>query len=59
MDFWIAFWGWLLVVVLLVYSALAVAIAIGGFFDVKEMLTTIDRQHQPEVPTRENAEEPD
>ncbi|NOY42006.1 MAG: hypothetical protein GXP26_09235 [Planctomycetes bacterium] len=45
MDAWVTFWGWVLVIVLLVYAGLAVAITIGGFFDVKEMLTAIDEQH--------------
>ncbi len=48
MEFWISFWGWLLVIVLLVFAALTVAITIGGFFDVKEMLSTLDKQHQPD-----------
>jgi hypothetical protein len=46
MGFWITFWGCLLVVVLLVYAMLAVAITIGGFFDVREMLATLEKQHQ-------------
>ena len=47
MDTWITFWGWLLLIVLFVYASLAVVITLGGFFDVKEMLTTIDKQHHP------------
>ena len=46
MDAWTTFWGWLLVIVLVVYAILAITIAIGGFFDVKEMLTTMDDQHK-------------
>ena len=42
MDAWATFWGWLLVVVLVVYTGLVIAITIGGFFDVKKMLFTID-----------------
>ncbi len=45
MDAWTTFWGWLLVTVLVIYAGLAIAITIGGFFDVKAMLTTIDDQH--------------
>ena len=40
------FWGWLLVIVLVVYSILAITITIGGFFDVKEMFATMDEQHK-------------
>ena len=46
MDAWITFWGWLLIIVLVIYTSLAIAITIGGFFDVKGMLTTIDEQHE-------------
>ena len=46
MDAWTTFWGWLLVTVLLIYAGLAVGIAIGGFVDVKRMLTTIDDRHE-------------
>lgn len=38
MDAWTTFLGWLLVV----YALLT--ITIGGFFDVKEMLTTMGQQ---------------
>jgi len=46
MDAWTTFWGWLLVIVLVVYAFLAIVITIGGFFDVKEMLATMDDQHK-------------
>ena len=46
MEAWTTFWGWLLVIVLLIYAGLAVAITIGGFLDVKAMLTTIDDRHE-------------
>jgi len=45
-DAWITFWGCLLVVVLVVYSTLAIAITIGGFFDVKEMFAAMDERHK-------------
>ena len=48
MDTWTTFWGWLLVIVLVIYAGLAIAITIGGFFDVNVMLTTIDDQHNPD-----------
>lgn len=50
MDAWITFWGWLLVIVLVFYTILAITITIGGFFDVKEMLTTMDDQHKKDEP---------
>ncbi len=50
MDAWITFWGWLLIIVLVIYAGLAIAITIGGFVDVKGMLTTIDKQHESDDP---------
>ena len=56
MDAWTTFWGWLLVVVLVIYAGLAIAITIGGFFDVKAMLTTIDDQHEPHEQAGDDAD---
>ena len=46
MDAWTTFWGWLLFTVLVIYAGLTIVITIGGFFDVRGMLTTIDDQHE-------------
>ena len=48
MDAWAMFWGWILIAVLVIFAALAVAITIGGFFDVKALFRTIDEQHHDE-----------
>ena len=50
MDVWATFWGWLLAAVLVIFALLAVAVAIGGFFDVKALFETIDEQHQEDEP---------
>jgi len=52
MDAWAIFWGWLLVIIVVIYVGLVIAITIGGFFDVKAMLTSIDDQHEPDNPER-------
>ena len=46
MDAWATFWGGLLVTVLVVFAGLSIVIAIGGFFDIKALLATIDAQHE-------------
>ena len=46
MEEWTTFWGWLLGAVLVIYTCLTIVITIGGFSDVKRMLTTIDDQHK-------------
>ncbi len=48
MDAWATFWGWLFVLVLIVFAILSVAITIGGFFDVKALFSTMDKQHREE-----------
>ena len=50
MDAWAIFWGWLLVIIFVIYVGLAIAITIGGFFDVKAMPTSIADQHGPDHP---------
>jgi len=45
MDAWAIFWGWLLIIVLVIFAVLAVAVTIGGFFDVKALFKTMDKQH--------------
>ena len=57
MDAWATFWGWLLVIVLVIYAGLAIVITIGGFFDVKGMLTTIDAQHESATPAEGKEDE--
>ena len=49
MDAWATFWGWLLVAVLGVFGLLSVVIAIGGFFDVKALFTSIDKRHEDDT----------
>lgn len=46
MEEWTTFWAWLLGVVLVIYTGLTIVITVGGFSDVKRMLTTIDNQHK-------------
>ena len=48
MDAWATFWGFLFVIVLVIFALLAVVVAIGGFFDVKALFQTINEQHEEE-----------
>ncbi len=45
MDFWVSFWGWLLVLGLTVFAGLAIVVAIGGASDIRAMFRTIREQH--------------
>ena len=46
MDGWATFWGWFLIAVLGVFGLLSIGVAIGGFFDVKALFSSIDRRHE-------------
>jgi|GEM_PF-1616067 hypothetical protein len=46
MTFWITFWGLLLVVSLAIFAVVTVAVAIGGFSDIKALLSSIESQHR-------------
>jgi hypothetical protein len=41
MDYWLVFWTVLLVAALAVFAVLAVAVSIGGLFDIKAMFRSI------------------
>lgn len=45
-DGWATFWTWVLIGTAIVFTCLAIAVAIGGFFDIRALLKTIDRQHK-------------
>jgi hypothetical protein len=53
MGFWTIFWAALLAVALTIFAGLAVVVTIGGFFDVRTLLRTIDRKHAEEGPAVE------
>lgn len=54
MDGWAIFWGGLLVTVLVIFACLSIAITIGGFFDIKALLKTIDDRHKSSGQTEED-----
>ena len=54
-DNWLTWWTAVLWGALGLFSALAVAVTIGGFVDIRKMLRQIRRQHReaPTDPTRD------
>ena len=48
MDFWVTFWGAVLVIGLLVFVGVAATVTVGGFADVRAMFRGIDSQHEEE-----------
>ena len=45
-DGWITFWGWVLILTLGIFTGLAIAVTIGGFFDIRTLLHKMDEQHR-------------
>ena len=45
MDVWATLWGGFLVVVLFVFTLLAIGVTIGGFFDVKSLFASMQQKH--------------
>lgn len=41
MEGWTTFWGWTLILVLLVFTFVSVVVTIGGIFDIKTLLKTL------------------
>lgn len=50
-DFWIYFWVLLLIAAMLLFGGLAVAVTIGGLFDVRALFRSIREQHEEEQGT--------
>jgi Na+/proline symporter len=45
MAFWSNFWGLLLVVSMVIFAGVTVAVAIGGFSDIKSLFRSLESQH--------------
>ena len=56
MDGWVSLWGWLLVVVIVMFAGLVIVIAIGGLRDIRDLFRTIDAQHEAEDRERGQAD---
>lgn len=48
MGDWATFWKWLLIGTSSLFGLLAVAVTIGGFFDVRALFKTSDAEHEAE-----------
>ncbi len=47
------FWGVQLLIGMLIFAGVAVAVAIGGFFDIKSLFRSIDLQHRESSKTED------
>lgn len=45
MEFWINFWTALLIGAIVLFAGLAVVVTIGGFFDIKSLLRSLEAKH--------------
>jgi len=45
MDNWLTMWKLLLIVAFALFGGLAIAVAVGGFADIRKMFKSVDEQH--------------
>lgn len=57
MDGWITFWGWTLITVLVIYTAVAVMVAIGGLYDIKALLKALGSKDSADASPDDQREE--
>lgn len=43
---WEMIWFWTLIIVLTVFGILTIVVGIGGYFDVKKLLRSMNERHQ-------------
>jgi hypothetical protein len=48
MDNWLLFWKLLLIAAFTMFGVLAIAVAIGGFLDIRALFKSVDAQHEAE-----------
>lgn len=53
MQFWLYFWTVVLIVAVGLFAGLAVAVSIGGLFDIGAMFRHMARQHDTDTPEQE------
>jgi hypothetical protein len=46
LEFWIKFWAGLFFVSLVLFSGMAIVVAIGGFFNIKDMFKALIADHK-------------
>ena len=45
-SLWINFWTFTLIATTLIFTCLAVAVAVGGFYDIRSLLRSIEHRHE-------------
>ena len=48
MEFWIKLWTIIFVVGLGIFTLLAIAVSIGGYFNIRSLFKSIESQHGPQ-----------
>lgn len=58
-EAWAHLWGAVLLLSLLAFSVVAVAVTVGGFFDIRTMLRRIDTHHEQQKHLAEQKQPPE
>lgn len=46
MSIWSTFWTWTFLVAIIFFAGMAVVVAIGGFFDLRALFSSLREQHE-------------
>ncbi|MCK5271361.1 MAG: hypothetical protein KAJ52_02245 [Sedimentisphaerales bacterium] len=57
MDFWIKFWSVFFFISLAAFTALAVSVTIGGYFNIRSMFRQLSSQHKQQAENPEPRQE--
>lgn len=57
MDFWIKFWSVFFFISLAAFTALAVSVTIGGYFNIRSMFRQLSSQHKQQAENPESRQE--
>lgn len=45
MEFWVKFWTVFFIISLVIFAGLAVAVTIGGFFNIRSLFKSLEEEH--------------
>ena len=57
MSFWVTFWSYFFFISLAAFTALAVSVTIGGFFNIRSMFRKLSGQHEQQGENSEPRQE--
>ena len=57
-EFWATFWGWVLGASLVIFAVISVVVTIGGFRDIRDLLTQAGSDEEEDADTQSLEDDP-